>query len=143
MKKRGHRGSCVLIVGLLLASSACAYGTGTARDTRQAHDPGGAVQLNITNHNNGPMEVYAAGSGTSYRMGTVYPGLAGRFVVRPGMITNGPVEFLARSGNSGPLFRSGQLLLSPGAIVDFEIANNPLNSIAAVRAWVTTPVGSP
>jgi hypothetical protein len=89
------------------------------------------------------MEVYAAGSGTSYRMGTVYPGLASRFVVRPGMITNGPVEFLARSGNGGPLFRSGRLLLTPGAIVDFELANHPLNSIATVRAWVTSPVGSP
>jgi hypothetical protein len=133
MKKQGNRGPWILIAGLLVTGSACAYGMGTPRDTRRAHDVEGAVQLNITNHNNGPMEVYVAGSGTSYRMGTVYPGLAGRFVVRPGMITNGPVEFLARSGNGGPLFRSGQLLLTPGDVVDFELTDRPLNSVATVR----------
>ncbi len=102
MKKREHRGSWILMAGLLLTTSACGYGIDAATDTRRAHDAGGAVELYVTNHHNGPMEIYAAGSGTSYRIGTVYPGFAGHFVVRPGMIINGPVEFLARS-DAGPV----------------------------------------
>jgi hypothetical protein len=131
--QEGHHGSWILIAGWLLTSSACAYGIGAATDIRRAHHADGAVQLNVTNHYNGPVEVYAAGPGTSYRMGTVYPGFASRFVVRPGMIVRGPVEFLARSGSGGPLVRSGQFLLAPGDVVDFELATHPLNSIATVR----------
>jgi hypothetical protein len=133
MKKRGDWGPWILVAGLLLTSSACAYGIGSAKDTTRAQDAEGVVQLNITNHNTGPMVVYAVGSGTSYLMGTVYPGLASHFVVRPGMITNGPVDFLARPRNGGPLFRSGQLLLAPGDVVDFELGDYPLTSTARVR----------
>lgn len=51
--------------------------------------------VNVTNHYNGPVEIYAAGSGTSYRMGTVLAGLAGQFVLRPAMVASGTVELLA------------------------------------------------
>jgi hypothetical protein len=78
------------------------------------------------------MEVYAAGSGTLYRIGTVHPGLAGRFAVRPAVIVNGPVEFVARSGN-GPLLRSGRILLAPGDVVDFDLEASPITSAATVR----------
>ncbi|HWB41725.1 MAG TPA: hypothetical protein VG500_10725 [Gemmatimonadales bacterium] len=85
----------------------------------------------MTNQSGGPVEVYATGSGASYRIGTVHPGLSGQFVVRAGMTVNGPVEFLARSG-SGPLVRSGPILLAPGSVVDFEIAASPVMSNATV-----------
>jgi hypothetical protein len=133
MKSLASRGAGIVVVGLVLASSACAYGLGTATEARPAHDPGAAVRLHVTNHSGGPMEVYAAGSGTLYRLGTVQPGLAGRFTVRPGMIVNGPVEFLARSGN-GPQVRSGGILLAPGDVVDFELEAHPATSNATVRA---------
>jgi hypothetical protein len=132
MRTLASRGAGTLMAVLVLASSACAYGLGPAADTRRAHDPGGAVQLNVTNHSGGPMEVYAAGSGTFYRIGTVHSGLAGRFVVRSAMIANGPVEFVARSGN-GPLVRSGGILLAPGDVVDFALEAHPVTSTARVR----------
>lgn len=132
MKTLACRCAGILMAMVVLASSACAYGLGTATDTRRAHEPWGAVQLNVTNHSGGPMEIYAAGSGMSYRLGTVHPGLNGRFTVRPGMILNGPVEFVARSSNGG-LFRSGLILLAPGDVVDFELKAQPVTSAATVR----------
>jgi hypothetical protein len=78
------------------------------------------------------MKVYTAGSGTLYRIGTVHPGLPGRFLVRPTMIVNGPVEFVARSG-TGPFLRSGRILLGPGDVVDFDLTPSPVTSTATVR----------
>jgi hypothetical protein len=120
------------LAGLALASSACAFGRGTADDFKRPQDPGGAVQLNVTNNVGGPVEVYAAGSGTLYRIGTVHPGLPGRFVVRPTMIVNGPVEFVARALN-GPYLRSGRILVQPGDVVDFDLTASPVTSTATVR----------
>jgi hypothetical protein len=134
MKKRAYRGVEILVAGLLLTSSACAHRSGSTSDMRRPQDPGGAVQLHVTNHSGGPMEVFATGRGSSYRIGTVHPGLVGHFVVRPGMAVNGPVEFLARSG-SGPMIRSGLLLLAPGSMVDFELTTSPATSVATVRQW--------
>jgi hypothetical protein len=133
MRNRRYHGSPILVAGLLLTASACAYGSGTASHAWRAQEPAGVVQLNVTNHSNGPMEIYVGGSGTSYRIGTVLPGLTSHFVVRPTMIVNGPVEFAARSDGRSPLVRSGQFLLVPGNVVDFELASTPTNSIATVR----------
>lgn len=132
MKTLTSRGAGILVAGLVLASTACAYGIGPATASRGLHDPGGAVHLNVTNNSGGPMEVYAAASGTSYRIGTVHPGLAGNFVVRPAMIVNGPVEFMARSGR-GRLVRSGLIMLAAGDEVDFRLEAQPVMSNATVR----------
>jgi hypothetical protein len=132
MKTRACRGAGFLAAGLVLASAACGYGLGPATESRGALDPGGAVQLEVTNSSGGPMEVYAEGSGTIYRMGTVHPGLAGRFTVRPAMFVNGPVEFLARSGG-GPVVRSGLMLLAPGDVVQLELGAHPAISTATLR----------
>ena len=134
MRNRGFHGSSIVIAGVLLAISACAYGTGGPRSApRRAQDPDGAVWLNVTNYSNGPMEIYAAGRGTSYRIGTVLPGLTSHFVVRPTMIVNGPVEFGARADGRSPLYRSGPLLLVPGNVVDFQLTASPTSSTATVR----------
>jgi hypothetical protein len=136
MKNRRFHGSSTLIAGVLLTATACGYGAGTIRDTRRPQDIGAAVHLNVTNRSNGPMEIYAAGQGTSYRIGTVLPGLTGHFIVRPTMVVNGPVEFMARSDNRSPLIRSGQFLLVPGNVVDFELAATLALSVATVRPCV-------
>jgi hypothetical protein len=122
----------IFMAALALASSACAFGRATPDDFKQPQDPGGAVQLHVINNSGGPVEVYAAGSGTLYRIGTVHPGLPGRFVVRPTMIVNGPVEFVARSAN-GPFLRSGRILLEAGDVVDFDLTPSPVTSTATVR----------
>ena len=133
MTNRRFHGSSTLIAGVLLAATACAYGTGRVPDTRRAQDIEGAVHLNVTNHSNGPMEIHAIGRGTSYRIGTVLPGLTGHFIVRSTMVVNGPVEFTARSDNRSPWIRSGQFLLVPGNVVDFELATTSALSVATVR----------
>lgn len=48
------------------------------------------------------------------------------------MTVNGPVEFVARSGN-GPLVRSGLILLAPGDLVEFELEAHAVSSTATVR----------
>ena len=116
------RGWRVLVPGLLLTGSACAHGGGGA--PQPADSP---VRVEVTNHYSLPMDVYVVGSGINHRMGTVHPGMVGHFVVPQTMIGNGPVEFQAGS------FRSGPLLLSPGAIVDFVIAEQLFNSTATIR----------
>ncbi len=132
MKKLGYRGSWGLVAGLLLTGSACAYGSRTASNSWRAEEPAGAVQLNVTNLSGGPMEIYATGTGTSYRIGTVLPGLTSHFMLRPGMIVNAPVEFMARS-NGRAVVRSGRFMLVPGNVVDFQLATTPVGSVATVR----------
>ena len=124
--------SWLILAASLPAVSACAYGP-RADANLQPGSPEGAVYVNITNHYNGPVEIHATGSGTSYRVGTVLPGFSSRFALRPLMIAGGPVELVARSGSGNPAVRSGRLLLAPGDVVDFRIATNMLTSGATVR----------
>ncbi len=92
-----------------------------------------SVILNVTDHYAQPVEVYAIGSGTSYRMGTVLPGLVSTFVLRRAMVGNGTVEFVAIPADGARTVRSGELLLRRGDIVDFVIATHLLLSTATVR----------
>ena len=145
MTNRRFHGSSTLIAGVLLTATACGYGPRTIRDTRP-QDIEGAVHLNVTNRSNAPMEIYAAGRGTTYRIGTVLPGLISHFIVRPTLVVNGPVEFEARLDNRSAWIRSGEFLLAPGNVVDFELATNLALSVATVRPtrtsrWLTRFTG--
>jgi hypothetical protein len=121
-----------MVAGLALLSSACAHGIGGASDTGHLLEPGGAVHVNVSNQSGGPMEVYAVGSGSWYRIGTVHPGLDGRFTVRPTMVVNGALELVARS-TSGLQVSSGPVLLGPGDEVDFALGTQASLSSATVR----------
>ena len=132
MKKSGHYRPRILIAALLTAT-ACAPGIETGLNLGPDHDSIRPVQINVVNNHSGPMEVYVTGSGRSYRLGTVYPGIASHFVLRPGGFT-GTVELLASPRNNGPIIRSGLLLLAPGAVVDFQLGASPVNSEAWVRS---------
>jgi len=122
-----RRGSWCLIAGLLVTGFACAHGRGAATGTAAAEPADGVVRLEVTNQSTLPLETYVVGSGIRHRLGTVAPGIAGHFVVPKAMIGNGLVEFLAGAA------RSGQLLLSPGDVVDFVITVPAFNSTATVR----------
>jgi hypothetical protein len=74
------------------------------------------------------MEVYASGSGIIHRLGTVHPGMDGHFVVPPTMVGNGSVVFEARPSGGGQPFRSGEILLAPDALIEFQIASQLFNS---------------
>lgn len=130
---RAFHGFRIGLAAVLVASTGCGYGMGVTAGPRPAEGLERQVQLHVTNHSGGPMEIYATGSGTEYRIGTVHPGLAGRFAVRPAMVTDGAVELVARSAN-GSLVHSGPMLLAPGDVVDFDLAPGAVMSTATVRA---------
>jgi hypothetical protein len=66
-------------------------------------------------------------------MGTVHPGVPSHFLLRQSLIINGPVELVAQPVGTEPPVRSGQLLLAPGDVVDFEIESHLINSTATVH----------
>ena len=126
-----HRASWVIVAGLLLTSTACAHGG--AEDASEVPRDDRPVRLHVINRYALPVDIFAYGSGISYRMGTVYPGMTGDFVLRSAMIGGGPVEFVAQSADNAAAARSGQLLLGRGATVDFDIATRLSASTATVR----------
>ena len=132
MTTRRNRGSRIL-AALLLMGSACASGTAAAPEGGDAPAAGAAVVVNVTNHYNGPVEIYAASAGTSYRLGTVHPGFARRFVLRQAMVGTNPVEFVASVGGATGTFRSDRLLVAPGAVVDFVVGRHRVLTTVTLR----------
>jgi hypothetical protein len=122
------RGLRILVPALLLTASACAHPGGG--EIKSSDIP---VYLEVTNQHALPMEIYAFASGITQRMGTVHPGMAGHFVVPQNLIGSGSVRFEARPNGAGQPFRSGEILLAPGAVVDFRIAPQLFNSTVTRR----------
>jgi hypothetical protein len=119
----------VLVPALLLTASACAH-SGGGEEARPIEKP---VEVEVTNQHALPMEVYAFGSGTTHRLGTVHPGMTGHFAIPQNLVGNGSVHFEARPSGGGQPFRSGELLLAPGSVVDFRIAAQLFNSTVTRR----------
>jgi hypothetical protein len=120
------------LVGLataLLTISACSHGGGGG-EVRPTEIP---VSVEVNNRHALPMEVFAVGSGITQRLGTVHPGMASHFTVPANLVGNGSVTFEARPTGSGQPFRSGEILLAPGAVVDFTIAPQLFNSTVTRR----------
>jgi len=93
------------------------------------------VLVYVTNNYEIPMDVYAVGAGTTYRMGVVNPGIPSTFVLRRDVLaTDRQVEFVAEASGHGPRVRSGRLQLRAGDVaVDFEITTLLMGSRATVR----------
>jgi hypothetical protein len=120
----------LLIPVLLLTTSACANS-----GPSEAKPVTGSVEVQVTNQNALPMEIYATGSGIRHRLGTVHPGMNGNFVLPKNLVGSGSVQFEARpSGGGGSPFRSGEVLLAPGAFVQFQIAPQLFNSTVNRRS---------
>jgi len=116
------------VVSALLLT-ACAHSTGT-----DAAPSSGTVEVRVSNQNALPMEVLASGSGINHRLGTVHPGMSGSFVIPQNLVGNGSVQFEARaSGGGGQPFRSGQVMLAPGSLIEFQIAAQLFNSTVVRR----------
>jgi hypothetical protein len=128
----GHmlRGWRLLVPALLL--TACAHsGGGEAKP--EIRETGIPAYIEVRNQHALPMEVYAFASGITQRLGTVHPGMTGRFTIPQNLIGNGSVRFEARPSGGGQPFRSGEILLEPGAVVDLEIAAQLFNSTVTRR----------
>jgi hypothetical protein len=127
----GHvpRAGWVLVAGLLLTGTACSH-----HRSEEPQPVGSPVRIEVRNKYGLPMEVYAVGAGTRHRLGIVQPGMLSQFVVPHSVLGSGTVEFQAQpSATAGELARSGPLLLSPGAVVDFVITAQLFNSTATIR----------
>jgi hypothetical protein len=122
---------CIVLVLLLVAGQACRRGSD---ETRLPADPvASPVRIEVVNNQPLPVEISIVGAGVNHRLGTVHPGMSAHFDVPAGMVGNGSLELLATSSASRQAARSGPLLLSPGAVVDFVVARPPFNSTATVR----------
>jgi alpha-amylase len=101
---------------------------------RRLASPDDTVVVHVTNNYALPMEIYAVGAGTAYRLGTVNPGTERRFALRQALVLNGAeVAFLAQASGYGPRAQSDQMQVLPGDRVDFVIATNLIGTYAAVR----------
>jgi hypothetical protein len=91
------------------------------------------VSIEVVNNQPLPVEVFIQGAGIVHRLGTVHPGMSAHFEVPPGMVRSGSLELQAISSASPQAARSGPLLLSPGAIVDFVVNRPPYSSTSTIR----------
>jgi hypothetical protein len=123
------RGLRIVVPALLLIAPACAHSGGG----EEVQPTGSPAYVEVVNRHALPMELYALGSGITQRLGTVYPGMTAHFTVPPNLIGNGSVRFEARPSGGGQPFRSGDLLLAPGATLDFVIAPQLFNSTVTRR----------
>ena len=118
----------VLVPGLLLTVSACSRSGGD--EVRPTDKP---VSIEVTNRHALPMEIYAVGSGINHRLGTVHPGLSSHFVLPQNLIGSSSVQLEARAGQNFRPFRSGEILMAPGSVVDFVIGAQLFNSTVTLR----------
>jgi hypothetical protein len=123
-----------LVPALLLALlTGCAHGGGKGDLNDDIKPTDSPVSVQVVNNHALPMEIYAIGSGITYRVGTVHPGMSGRFGLPQNMVGNGSVVFEARPSGGGQPFRSGDILLAPGSIIDFQIGAQLFNSVVTRR----------
>jgi hypothetical protein len=126
------RGLGILVPALLLAAPACAH-SGGGESKPQVKETTIPAYVEVDNQHPLPMEVYVIGSGITQRLGTVHPGMDSHFTIPVNLIGNGSVRFEARPSGGGQAFRSGDLLLAPGAVVDFSITPQLFNSTVTRR----------
>lgn len=117
---------------LLLVAAACHHG-GQEEDQTPQPDLT-PVRVEVTNNFALPVDIYASGQGISHRLGTVHPGMNSSFDLPQVLIGNGSAELEARPANDDRMFRSGPLLLSPGAFVKFVVSPQVFSSTVQVRA---------
>ena len=125
-----HR-SWILVSLLLVASQGCRRGSD---EPPLPADPIVApIRIEVKNNHAFPVEIFVSGSGTNHRLGTVHPFMSATFELPAAMIGNGSVELVATATDSRGPNRTGPILLSPGAVVDYVVAQQLFNSTATVR----------
>ena len=118
----------MMVPTLLLTLGACSQSGGG--EVKPSDIP---VSVEVTNQHALPMEIAAVGSGIVQRLGTVHPGMSSHFKIPNTLIGNGSIQLEARPSGGGQPFRSGEVLLAPGAVLDFTIAAQLFNSTVTRR----------
>lgn len=118
----------ILVLGLVLAAACSRAKPGEAGPDISP------VRIEVKSSYGQPLEIYAIGAGGQQRLGMVHPGMSAHFVVPQPLVGAGGVEFQARpTAAGGPTFRSGPLLLAPGAVVDLILKPQLFSSTASIR----------
>jgi hypothetical protein len=117
-----------MAVPALLLLGACSHSGGG--EIKPSSIP---VSVEVTNLHALPMEVFALGSGITQRLGTVHPGMEAHFTIPQTLVGNGSVQLEAHPSGGGRAFQSGEVLLEPGAVLDFTIAAQLFNSTVTRR----------
>lgn len=121
------RGFHVLVAGLLLVLPACSPSAGGVEpDNRR-------VTVEVRSQYALPVDIYVVGGGSFHRLGVVNPGMDGTFYIPQNLARNGSVRLEARPAGTAQPFRSGDLLLAPGSVVDLLVAQQLFSSTATLR----------
>ena len=122
----------IVMAALLLPLSACRHRTADG-DEAPPPEPSAPVTVEVVNNFALPVEIYAIGSGTETRLGTVHPGMEATFVIPQSVRSTTTVELQAHAASTTRIGSSGPLLLAPGSIVDFTVTSTLFNSTAVIR----------
>lgn len=127
-----RRPAVLLLSALLLAgASACARHTQDSEVVEPAPEP---VQVEMKNLFALPVEVFAFGGGSNFRLGVVHPGMTGHFKIPLNITRGGSTEFMLTTNSSATNpWKSGPMLLSPGVTVDIVAAQRLFSSTATIR----------
>ncbi len=93
-----------------------------------------SVLVVVTDNYALPMDVFASAAGTTYRLGTVDPGIQRHFVLRSDLLaTDQQVTFSAQATGVGPRIEVDPIYVAHGDVIEFVIATNLIGSRATVR----------
>lgn len=121
-----------------LLLTACADSSGRPIGTGGTNEPEpapAASSVRVTNHNWSLVVVYAAISGRRVRLGQVETGQTLTLTLPTAVQTTGDVELLAEPLASDVGYRSGRILIEPGAQIELVVENQ----ITLSRVWVSGP----
>ncbi len=123
------------LAAVFLTLTACASGRDAAALSGDVRPDDRPVLVNVTDNYVLPAEIWASGCGTSYRLGTVHPGIVSHYVLRQSLLLcGGVVEFAAQPAGTEPLVKAGRELLKAGDVVDFVITTHLVASYTWVRS---------
>lgn len=117
-----------LVVAVLFSSVVCSH--------HKSDEPQpliGPVRVMVTNNYALPVEISASGGSISQRLGTVHPGMKAEFVIPANVTSTGVAELQASLISSQNTFKSGHLILNPGAFAVFVIGTRLFNSTVSIH----------
>lgn len=126
-----------LAVGVLACATISAFGVGAASCSRNGEAAGevvptSAIGLRVRNNNFLDMDVYAVSAGLATRLGTV-TGNSSRNFVMDGSLGTPDLRIVATPIGGNGRATTGQLLVSPGQVIDFTIGSTLNNSTVIIR----------
>ena len=126
-----------LAIGVFSCATISAFGVGAASCARSGEAagevaPSSAIGLRVRNNNFLDMDVYAVSAGLATRLGTV-TGNSTRNFVLDGSLATPDLRIVATPIGGNGRASTGQLLVTPGQVIDFTIGAMLNNSNVIIR----------